>query len=136
MQISLALDGQTPARVLGEGVQHVVQEADARVHADGLGLAGLGGVAAAVLGEQPRVRVRGKRAAVEVEGELDLCLVGVAGEGGPALGLRGLFGAHCAVRCGAAWFSGSLAGVVFCSRSSVPNGTGRGGLEMVVQVSK
>lgn len=95
MQISLALNGQTPSRVLGEGVQHVVEEPDARVHADGLGLAGLGGVATvAVLREQPRVRVRGKRAAVEVEGELDLCLVGVAGESGPALGLGGLFRAH------------------------------------------
>lgn len=83
VKVALAGDGQTPAGVLGEGVEHVVEEADARVDADGLGLACLGGVFGDGRGE-PLVGVWGECPAVEVEGHLDLCLVGVAREGGPS----------------------------------------------------
>lgn len=83
MEVTLADDGEAPPRVLREGVEHVVQEADARVDADGLRLARLRGVVVAGL-EEARVRVRGEVAAVEVQRHLDLGLVGVARDGGPA----------------------------------------------------
>lgn len=83
MQVALAGQGQTPAGVLGQGVQHVVEEADSRVDADCLRLARLGGVAVLARHLQARVGVGGECAAVEVEGDLDLGLVGVARKGGP-----------------------------------------------------
>lgn len=96
VQVALAVDGETPAGVLGQGVQHVVEEADAGVDGDGLRLAALGGVLAVRL-EQTGIRLGGERAAVNVEGHLDLGLVGVAGEGGPA---GGGGGGHCEFGCG------------------------------------
>lgn len=93
VKIALALQGQTPAGVLGEGVKHVVKKADASVDGNLLRLAGLGGVAVAVL-EEASVGVRGKVTAIEVESQLDLGLVGVAGHGGPASR-----GSRCAGHC-------------------------------------
>lgn len=61
-------------------MEHVVEEADSGVYGDDLRLAGLGGVAGGGL-EQAGIRVGWEFAAVEVDGELDLGLVGVAGEG-------------------------------------------------------
>lgn len=91
VQIALAVDGQTPAGVLGQRVEHVVEEANARVEGNALRLAALRGVR--IVGfEQAGVCVGRKCAAVNVEGELDLGLVGVAREGGPA-GVDG--GSHC-----------------------------------------
>lgn len=66
VEVALARQGQTPARVLGQGVEHVVEEADARVHADGLRLAGLARMALGDGGKQLRVGVWGKCPAVEV----------------------------------------------------------------------
>lgn len=94
MEVTLADDGEAPAPVLRERVKHVVEEADARVDADRLRLARLGGVVVAGL-EEARVRVRGEVAAVEVQRHLDLGLVGVARDGGPAGRVR----RHCG-RCG------------------------------------
>lgn len=91
VQVALAVEGEAPAGVLGEGVEHVVEEANSRVHGNLLGLGGLGGVGVLAL-EETGVGVRGKVTAVEVEGELDLRLVGVAGEGGRAHGGRGAHG--------------------------------------------
>ena len=92
MQITLAGDDEGPAGVLGQGVQHVVEEADAGLQEDGLRLAGLRGMAAlcAVLDQLQHalVGVGRKGAAVEVESELDRRLVGVAREGGPPGGCR------------------------------------------------
>lgn len=84
MKVTLALNGQAPSGVLGQGVEHVVQEADARVDGNRLRLARLRGVAGLAL-EQAGVGVRGEGPAVEVEGHLDLGLVGVTGQRGPAL---------------------------------------------------
>jgi hypothetical protein len=78
--------------VLGQGVQHVVEEANARVDADCLRLARLGGMAVGAAYLQALIRVWRECAAVEVEGDLDLGLVGVARKGGPPR--RGLGGAH------------------------------------------
>lgn len=82
VKITLAGYGETPAGVFRESVEHVVEEADARVDVDGLALAGLFGVVVAS-GEEARVGCGGEGASVEVEGQLDLGLVGVAGDGGP-----------------------------------------------------
>lgn len=86
MKVTLAGDGETPAGVLRQSVKHVVEESDAGVDADRLGLACLRGMAFEGLG-QPLVRVGGEVAAIDVEGELDLGLVGVAGNRRPARGL-------------------------------------------------
>ena len=96
MQIALAGEGKAPAGVLGQGVQHVVEEADAGVDADCLRLARLRGVTVGAGDLEALVGLGRERAAVEVERNLDLGLVGVAREGGPAD--RGLGGGHCA--CG------------------------------------
>lgn len=83
MQISLAVNGQTPAGVLGQRVQHVVEKAYPRVDGNCLRFATLRGM----LGrgcEEAGVGIGGECAAVNVEGHLDLGLVCVAGEGGPA----------------------------------------------------
>lgn len=83
VKVALAVNGQAPAGVLGQRVQHVVEEADARVDGNRLRLAALRGVGVLV-GEQAGVGVGRECAAVNVEGHLDLGLVGVAGERGPA----------------------------------------------------
>lgn len=88
MQVALGAQAHAPAAVLGQGVQHVVEEANAGVHADLLRLGLLGGV---VEGGAIGAIELGQRAAVEVECELDLGLVGVAVDG---RGAEALFGRH------------------------------------------
>ena len=88
VKVALAVYGQTPARVLGQGMEHVVEEANSSVDGNLLRLAGLGSMAVTIV-EETGVGVWGKAAAVKVEGELDLGLVGVAGESGPTGRLRG-----------------------------------------------
>lgn len=90
VKVTLAGNGETPASVLGQGVEHVVEEADAGVDVDDLALAGLLGVVVTG-GEEAGVGIRGEVTTVEVEGELDLGLVGVAGDAGPAR----FRGSHC-----------------------------------------
>lgn len=80
VEISLAAEGEAPTGVLGQGVEHVVEEPDAGVYRDALRLAGLRGVRGGGL-EEARVGGGGKVSAVEVDGQLDLGLVGVAGKG-------------------------------------------------------
>lgn len=82
MQITLAVQRQTPARMLGQGVKHVVQETNAGVDADGLRLARLAGVVLAL--EETGVGVWVEAPAVEIQRKLDLGLVGVARKSGPA----------------------------------------------------
>ena len=99
VKVTLAVDGERPAGVLGQGVEHVVEEADARMDGNCLRHAGLRGMAVSAVLEEARVGVRREVAAVQVDCELDLGLVGVASESGPAHG--GLVvGAHCGVRRG------------------------------------
>jgi hypothetical protein len=88
VQVAAGAQAHAPAAVLGQGVQHVVEEADARVYADGLRLGLLGGVFEG--GAIGAVEL-GQGAAVEVERELDLGLVGVAVEDCRA---DALFGRH------------------------------------------
>lgn len=80
MEIALAVERHAPAGVLGQRMQHVVQEADACVDGNHLRLAGLRGVRAGGL-EQARVGILRELAAVDAEGDLDRRLVGVAGQG-------------------------------------------------------
>lgn len=80
MEIALAVERHAPAGVLGQRMQHVVQEADARVDGNHLRLAGLRGVCAGGL-EQARVGILREFAAVDAEGDLDRGLVCVAGQG-------------------------------------------------------
>lgn len=99
VQIALAVQRKTPAGMLGQGVQHVVEEADARADADDLGLAGLRRMAVCALGDlEASVGLGRECAAVEVERELDLGLVCVARKGRPARGSVG--GGHCRSRVG------------------------------------
>ena len=92
VQVTAGAKAHAPAAVLGQGVQHVVEEADAGVYADGLRLGRLrsvleGGVIDAV--------ELGDVAAVEVEGELDFGFVGVAVEDGGADARGGGHGGRC-----------------------------------------
>lgn len=93
MQIAFAVDGQTPAGVLCQSMEHVVQEANAGVYVDSP-RSRLGGMVRRRL-QQPRVCVWGKCAAIKVDSDLDLGFVGVASKGGPPG--RRLRGAHCVV---------------------------------------
>ena len=88
VQVTAGAQAHAPAAVLRESVQHVVEEADAGVYADGLRLGLLRGVLEG--GAIDAVEL-GQGAAVEVEGELDLGLVGVAVDDGRA---DALFGRH------------------------------------------
>jgi hypothetical protein len=100
VQVAAGAQAHAPAAVLGQGVQHVVEEADARVDADGLRLGLLGGVFEG--GAIDAVEL-GQGAAVEVERELDLGLVGVAVEDGRADALFGRHGGRvgwCLFVCG------------------------------------
>src|SRR4051812_6754999 len=72
-------------------MKHVVKEANAGINGNLLRLAGLGGVAVTAI-EEAGIGVWGKVAAVEVDGKLDLGLVGVTGESGPARRVRS---GHC-----------------------------------------
>ena len=81
MQVSAGAQAHAPAAVLGQGVQHVVEEANAGVYADGLRLGRLRGVLEGGVIDAVEL---GNVTAVEVEGELDLGLVGVAVEDGGA----------------------------------------------------
>ena len=87
VQVARGAQPQAPARVLGQRVQHMVQEADARRDTDLLRGGGLRGVLAGVpvrgfLG----LLVGRQRTAVKVQAQVDLRLVGVAGDGGAADG--------------------------------------------------
>lgn len=96
VQVALAPYAQTPASVLGERVDHVVEEADAGVDVDFLRVGLLRGVvfvdflALAVevllIKGSPEVAmfVGGEFAAIEVERDLDLGLIGVAVKGAGA----------------------------------------------------
>jgi len=81
VQVTAGAKAHAPAAVLGQGVQHVVEEANAGVYADGLRLGLLRGV---LEGRVIDAVELGNRAAIEVEGELDLGLVGVAVDDGGA----------------------------------------------------
>jgi hypothetical protein len=105
VEVAFASDAQAPAGVFGEGVDHVVEEADACVDGDFLACRGLRGMvfvdffafAVEVLLVEARpevgfgVGVEG--AAVEVERDLDFGLVGVAVERGGAWHCGGGFAA-------------------------------------------
>lgn len=96
VQVALDADAQRPAGVLGHGVDHVVEEADARVDGDllrvgllcGVVLVDLLALAVQVLlvqrGPEVGMGVGLQLAAIEVDRDLDLGLVGVAVEGGGA----------------------------------------------------
>ena len=73
-------------------MEHVIEETNAGVDADCLRLAGLSGVAIGNSDVQALIGLGRECAAIKVEGDLDLGLVGVARKGGPAG--RRLFGAH------------------------------------------
>lgn len=78
VKITASTQAHAPAAVLGEGVQHVVQEANAGVYADLLRLGVLCGMLECrAIG----ILELGQSAAVEVERKLDLRLVGVAVDG-------------------------------------------------------
>lgn len=85
MEIALAVQRHAPAGVLGQRMEHVVQEANAGVDGNHLRLAGLRGVCVGGL-EQARVSILRELAAVEAEGDLDRGFVGVAGQGRSADG--------------------------------------------------
>jgi len=72
--------------MLGEGMEHVVEEANARIHVDGLRLALLFRMVRTTTGQQLRIRVGREVASVEIQGKLDLGLIGIAGNGCPAGG--------------------------------------------------
>lgn len=92
VEVALAPYAQTPASVLGHGVNHVVEEADTRVDGDFLRRRLLGRMVLVDLltlaieillvegGPEVAVLVRGEVAAIEVYRDLDLCLVGIAVE--------------------------------------------------------
>ena len=100
-EVTLTADDERPAGVLGPGVQHVVEEADAGPYPDVLGALELGGVVGGALGGYAIVVLEdcaggcevGKGAAVEGEGDLDVGFVCFALLGGGAgLGGRGRHG--------------------------------------------
>ena len=102
MEVTLASYPQTPAGVLREGVKHVVEEADAGVDVDLLAVGFLCGmvfldllafaVEVFLVESVPKVGllVGFKFAPVEVDGDLDLGLVGVAVEASGARHCGGL----------------------------------------------
>ena len=85
MKVALAVEGQTPASMLRQGMEHVVQEADASVDGNRLRFAGLRSVSVLAF-EEPGVGIRRKIASVEVQCQLDLGLVCITGHSGPAGG--------------------------------------------------
>jgi hypothetical protein len=87
MKITLAVQSKTPAGVLSQSMEHMVEEPNACVDGNLLRLASLGSMAITLV-EETRVSFRRKIAAVEVKSELDLCLVCVASESGPSGSLR------------------------------------------------
>ena len=86
VKITLAVQSQTPASMLSQSMEHVVEEANSSVDSNLLGLAGLRGMAILIV-EKTGVSLWREIAAVEVKSELDLSLVGVTGESSPS-GLR------------------------------------------------
>ena len=92
VKVALAGKSKRPASMLGERMEHVIEETDAGIDADCLRLAGLRGVTFSDSDVQALVGLGWECAAIKVEGDLDLGLVGVARKGGPAG--CGLFGAH------------------------------------------
>lgn len=92
VKVALASKRKTPAGMLGKRMEHVVKEANAGIDADSLRFASLSGMAVGDTDVQAGVGLGRECAAIKVECDLDLGLVGVASKGGPAG--RGLFGAH------------------------------------------
>ena len=86
VKITLAVQSQTPASMLSQGMEHVVEETNSSVDSNLLGLAGLRSMAILIV-EKTGVSLWREIAAVEVKSELDLSLVGVTGESSPS-GLR------------------------------------------------
>lgn len=92
MQVALTPHPQAPPCMLRQGMDHMVQETDARVDGNDLALALLGGMFLLVclriglVDLVPEVGVREgvEGAAVEVQRDLHLGFVGVAGDGGGA----------------------------------------------------
>lgn len=94
VEVALAAQVEGPAGVLGQRVQHVVEEADAGVDVDVLGFGFLEGVLVGALGPGDRGDV-GELAAVDAELDLHLGLFGVAVDGCGAGGvLEGVCGGH------------------------------------------
>ena len=87
MKVTLAVQSQTPASMLSQSMKHVVEETNSCVDSNLLGLAGLGSMAIIVV-EKTGIGVRREIAAVKVESELDLGLVGVTSESSPSGRLR------------------------------------------------
>lgn len=79
MQVALAPEPQTPARVLRKGVEHVVEESNASVNVNVLALGELGGMALSI--SVGRILRELQCTTVQVQAELNLGLVGVAVEG-------------------------------------------------------
>ena len=88
MKVALAVQSQTPASMLSQSMEHVVEETNSSVDSNPLGLAGLRSMAIAIV-EKTGVSLRREIAAVEVKSELDLSLVGVTGESSPSSLRRG-----------------------------------------------
>lgn len=63
VKITLALYSQTPVGVLGEGMEHMVEEANAGIDGNLLRLAGLGGVAVGAI-EEASIGIGGKVSAI------------------------------------------------------------------------
>lgn len=83
MDIANALENQTPAGVLGEGMDHMVEEANAGVDADDLRGGVLCGVGGSLFeGRFEEGLSQEDVAAVQRQGNLDLGFVGVSDEGG------------------------------------------------------
>jgi hypothetical protein len=111
VQVSAGAQAHAPAAVLGQGVQHVVEEADAGVYADGLRLGRLRGVLEGGVIDAVEL---GDVAAVEVEGELDLGFVGVAVEDGGADARGGGHVGQYWVVCCMLWLMCLWRGVILC----------------------
>ena len=68
--------------MLCQSMEHVIQEANASIHGNLLRGARLRGMAMRHV-EKPRVCVRWQFTAIKVDGQLDLGLIGIAGESRP-----------------------------------------------------
>jgi hypothetical protein len=87
VKVTLAVQSQTPASMLSQGMEHVVEEANSCVDSNLLGLACLRSMAIIAV-EKTGIGVWREIAAVKVESELDLGLVGVTSESSPSGRLR------------------------------------------------
>jgi hypothetical protein len=67
VQVSLAIERQTPACMLRQRMKHMIQKPNSRIYSNSLALGGLGSVALGAA-EELRVCVSGEFAAVKVDG--------------------------------------------------------------------